>query len=339
MTSATRDRDGSPGLPAHELALSEEQLKSMLRQMILIRRFDETALQLIWDKRINGVVHPYIGEESSAVGICSALRSDDRVISNHRGHGHCIAAGTKLDRMVAELFGRATGCCKGKGGSMHIADFDAGMLGANGIVGAGVPMSVGAALSDRLDGNDRVSVAFFGEGATGQGIVYESMNIAALWKLPVLFVCENNGIASGTPLEGSIPVSDVAGLASGHGLPAQTVDGSDVLGVHAVASAAVERLRSGAGPFLIECLVDRWEMHASRHVPMADLRDAALLAAARERDPILRLSNRMKADGLLDDDALHAIEADVERELQGAIAFAEASPIPDLDAALEDVFA
>src|SRR5688500_12053674 len=170
--------------------------------MILIREFDQLAIELRKARRIYGALHPYVGEEAVAVGACAALRPSDRITSTHRGHGHCIAKGADINRMMAELFGRVDGYCRGKGGSMHIADFDAGMLGANGIVGAGPPMAVGAALSNVLDGNDNVTVAFFGEGATGQGIVWESMNIAALWKLPVLFVCENNGVASGTPMEG-----------------------------------------------------------------------------------------------------------------------------------------
>jgi pyruvate dehydrogenase E1 component alpha subunit len=225
----------------------------MLRRMIVIRRFDEIALSLVQGKEIHGVVHPYIGQERSAVGICSALRAGDRVASNHRGHGHCIAAGTAVDRMMAELFGRETGCCKGKGGSMHIADFDIGMLGANGIVGGGLPTVVGAAFSDDLDGSDNVNVGFFGDGALGQGLVYECLNMAALWKLPVLFVCENNGIAGSTPIDMIIGYPNVTGIAGAHGVPGETVDASDVTAVHAATAAAVERMRAGSGPYLIEC--------------------------------------------------------------------------------------
>lgn len=316
-----------------------EPLLGMLREMLLIRRFDETALDLIWSQRIEGVVHPYIGQEASAVGICAALRDGDRVISNHRGHGHCIAAGTDVKRMMAELFGRETGCCRGKGGSMHIADFGAGMLGANGIVGAGVPMVVGAATSDMLDGNGNVSVAFFGDGATGQGIVYESMNLAALWKLPVLFVCENNGIASATPLNMTLPVASFATVAEGHGISAESVDGNDLQAVWDAAASAVEHLRAGEGPRLVECVLDRWGTHASRHVPLPDNRGDAFLDAARERDPIKRLRARLEAEGQLDGQQWDSIVADVEREMEMAIEFAEASPYPELSSALEDVFA
>jgi pyruvate dehydrogenase E1 component alpha subunit len=312
----------------------------MLRRMVLIRRFDQIALRLVQAKEINGVVHPYIGQEASAVGICSALRPGDRVVSNHRGHGHCIAAGTGVDRMMAELFGRATGSCKGKGGSMHIADFDVGMLGANGIVGGGVPMAVGAAFSDDLDGADTVNVTFFGDGALGQGILYECLNMTALWKLPVLFVCENNGIAGLTSTEVVTAFSEVTAMVNAHGVPGETVDGSDVIAVHAATAAALERMRAGEGPYLIECVLDRWEAHASRVVPVPDRRDPGELEAmGRERDPIARLRARLEGDGHLDAPAFERLCAEVEKELDAALEFAAASPYPTLEQALEDVFA
>jgi acetoin:2,6-dichlorophenolindophenol oxidoreductase subunit alpha len=333
--------DGPPAgaVTIEESGCSQEQLVRLLRTMQLIRVFDETALELIWDKRIEGVVHPYIGQEASASGVCAATRPGDRVVSNHRGHGHCIAAGASVDRMAAELFGRATGYCKGKGGSMHIADYDVGMLGANGIVGAGVPMAVGAALSDSIDGQDRVNVAFFGDGATGQGIVWEAMNLAALWKLPVLFVCENNGWASDRPFVESLPVSTVANIADGHGVPGTVVDGQDVLAVRAAATAAIGRVRAGGGPELLECITDRWKMHATRQVPMPDTRDPELLEAALRRDPIRSLRERMLADAAIDAEGVAELEQDVARELREAVAFAEASPLPEPESALEDVFA
>jgi TPP-dependent pyruvate/acetoin dehydrogenase alpha subunit len=312
---------------------------ALLRQMSLIRAFDETALELIWAKRINGVVHPYIGQEGSAVGICAALEPGDRVVSNHRGHGHCIAAGAAVDRMMAELFGRVDGYCKGKGGSMHIADFEIGMLGANGIVGAGVPMATGAALADLLSGSDRVSVTFFGEGATGQGVVFESLNIAALWRLPVLFVCENNGVAADNLLERTIPVHSVAEIAAAHGVAADVVDAVDVAAVRAVATEAIAELRAGRGPRLIESRTHRWKMHASRHVPMPDPRSAELLELGRDADPIAHLRGVMENDGTLAAGEFEVLEDEVRREIEKAIDFAEASPVPPLEAALEDVFA
>lgn len=320
-------------------AVTAEEGAVLLRRMILIRRFDELALELIQTERIDGVVHPYVGQESCAVGVCSALAPGDRVVSNHRGHGHCIAQGTSVARMMAELFGRADGCCKGKGGSMHIADFEVGMLGANGIVGAGPPMAVGAALSDALDGTGQVTVVFFGDGATGQGLLFESMNLAALWKLPVLFVCENNGIASGTPLHMTIPTPHVADLASGHGLRSVVTNGDDVLEVQRAAREAVDQLRKGDGPMLLECILDRWGPHASRFLPLPDLRDPGDLEEARLRDPIARLRLSLEQTGALALEDFDRLVTEVDHELQEALSFAESSPLPDLVDAMEDVFA
>src|SRR5947207_7481627 len=221
------------------------QLVEMLRRMVLIRRFDELALELRLAGRIHGVVHPYIGQEAIAVGVCANLRPTDRITSTHRGHGHCIAKGADIRRMMAELFGRRDGYCKGKGGSMHIADFDVGMLGANGIVGAGLPIAAGAAVAAQLEGSDGVSVGFFGDGATGEGPFHESLNIAALLKLPVIWVCENNQYAADTPVEAGLSARHVADLAAGYDMPGYVVDGNDVLAVYAAASRAVARARAG----------------------------------------------------------------------------------------------
>src|SRR5438067_4322561 len=208
-----------------------EKSVEMLRQMVLIRRFDELALELRLAGRIHGVVHPYIGQEAIAVGVCANLRPTDRITSTHRGHGHCIAKGADIRRMMAELFGRRDGYCKGKGGSMHIADFEVGMLGANGIVGAGLPIAAGAAVAAQLEGSDAVAVGFFGDGATGEGPFHESLNISALMKLPVVWVCENNQYAAETPVESGLAARNVADLAAGYGMPGELVDGHDVLAV------------------------------------------------------------------------------------------------------------
>src|SRR6202158_3587592 len=201
----------------------------MYRQMVLIRHFEELALKLRLDDRIHGVVHPYSGQEAIAVGVCANLRQTDRIVSNHRGHGHCIAKGADVNRMMAELFGRSTGYCKGKGGSMHIADFDAGMLGANGIVGAGLPITAGAGVAAQLEGSDAVAVGFFGGGATGEGPFHESVHIGSLLKVPVVWVCENNQYAAETPVGGSLATANVADLAAGYDMPGYTVYGNDVL--------------------------------------------------------------------------------------------------------------
>jgi pyruvate dehydrogenase E1 component alpha subunit len=311
-------------------------LTQMYRRMLLIRGFDERALELRRQELIGGSVHPYIGQEGVAVGICSALDERDRVISTHRGHGHCIAVGVDVDAMMAELLGRASGVCKGKGGSMHIADFSVGMLGANGIVGAGVPIAAGAALSELLDGGDGVCVSFFGDGASGQGILYESLNLATLWRLPVVFVCENNRYSSDTPLDQALAVERFAGVAGGFGLPARVVDGNDVLAVRTAADRAVAHARAGGGPQVLECMTYRWGPHVQR---FADLRDPAEVAAARLEDPIRRLREDLIERGVLDARTADAIARDAARELDDAVAAAKAAPYPEPHDALEDVFA
>lgn len=317
--------------------IAADRQVDLLAQMMLMRHFDETALSLVQAGRIRGTVHPYIGQEASAAGVGTVFEPGDYLVSNHRGHGHCIAAGVEVNPMMAELFGRVDGSCRGKGGSMHITDARRGMLGANGIVGAGVPHATGAALSLELDGSDRIVVVFFGDGATGQGIVLESMNIAAIWSLPILFVCENNGIASATPLREILSADSVAELADAHGLRSERVDGADVLEVHDKARRAAEAIRDGEGPRLIECIVDRWAPHASRTVPMPDTREAAELEAARGRDPIERLRATLIADARLTADECDEIDRDARHAVEAAIAFAEQSPFPDLAEASSSV--
>src|ERR1700716_3436687 len=234
-------------------ALDPDLCIEMYRQMVLIRHFEELALKLRLEDRIHGVVHPYSGQEAIAVGVCANLRVTDRIVSNHRGHGHCIAKGANINRMMAELFGRRDGYCKGKGGSMHIADFDVGMLGANGIVGAGLPIPAGAGVAAQLEGSNAVAVGFFGDGATGEGPFHESLNIASLLKLPVVWVCENNQYAVEPPVGSALAAGNVADLAAGYNMPGHTVDGNDVLAVYEATTEAVRRARAGAGPTLLEC--------------------------------------------------------------------------------------
>ncbi|MDP8923078.1 MAG: thiamine pyrophosphate-dependent dehydrogenase E1 component subunit alpha [Chloroflexota bacterium] len=329
MTVAARGPDTlDPGLAVE-----------LLRQMVLIRRFDELAMELRLADRIYGVVHPYVGQEAVAVGVCAALRLTDRIVSNHRGHGHCIAKGADIRRMMAELFGRRDGYCKGKGGSMHIADFDVGMLGANGIVGAGLPIAAGAGLAAQLEGGDAVAVGFFGDGATGEGPFHESLNIAALWKLPVVWVCENNQYAVDTPVERGLAARDVAALAAGYGMPGAIVDGNDVLAVYEVTRAAVERARAGAGPTLLECKTWRRHQHALRDAVTPDRRPPELIAAWAARDPIETFERRLLAGGILTGDQLADLRQSLEQDLADAVAFAEASPFPAPEEALDDVFA
>jgi acetoin:2,6-dichlorophenolindophenol oxidoreductase subunit alpha len=311
----------------------------LLRQMVLIRRFDERALELRLEDRIYGVVHPYIGQEAIAVGVCANLRPTDRIVSNHRGHGHCVAKGAKIGRMMAELFGRRDGYCKGKGGSMHIADFDVGMLGANGIVGGGLPIAAGAGLAAQLEGSDTVAVGFFGDGATGEGPFHESLNIASLWKLPVIWICENNQYAVDTPVASGLAARDVAKLAAGYDMPGVIVDGNDVLAVYDAARAAVERARAGDGPTLLECKTWRRHQHALRDAVAPDRRPAELIAHWEARDPIDTFERRLTEHGILNADQLADIRQSVEADLADAVEFAEASPFPAPEEALEDVFA
>src|SRR2546428_5365986 len=259
------------------MALDRSQLVQMLRTMILIREFDERAIQLRVAGKIYGAVHPYVGQEAVAVGVCANLTLSDRVISTHRGHGHCIAKGADIRRTMAELFGRADGYCKGKGGSMHIADFAVGMLGANGIVGGGLPIACGAALAGQLEGKGAVTVCFFGDGATGEGEFQETLNIASLWKLPLIFICENNQYGAGNAVESVRRVADRSIHAPAYGMPGVSVDGNDVLAVRDATGEAVERARRGAGPTLIHCKTFRSLFHA--------LRDRAP-AAARPAEPL-----------------------------------------------------
>ena len=307
--------------------------------MVLIRQFEELALRLRFEGRIHGVVHPYSGEEAIAVGVCANLRTTDRIVSSHRGHGHCIAKGADVKRMMAELFGRRDGYCKGKGGSMHIADFDVGMLGANGIVGAGLPIATGAAVAAQLEGSDGVSVAFFGDGATGEGPFHESLNIAALLNLPVIWVCENNQYAGDTPVESGLSARNVADLAAGYGMPGEVVDGNDVLAVFAAARQAVQRARSGDGPTLLECKTWRHHGHAVRDAPPPDRRPAKLKSDWEARDPISAFERYLQERGILSRDQMADVGLSIEQDLAEAVAFADASPYPAPEEALEDVFA
>ncbi len=321
--------------------LTPERQREMLRRMLTIRRFEECASDGFRSGDIYGVVHAYIGEEAVAVGVCEALRDGDRIISTHRGHGHCIAKGADLNRMMAELYGRRDGYCKGKGGSMHIADFKIGMLGANGIVAGGISIITGAALAAQMDGKGAVAVGFFGDGASNAGPFHESINIAAGWKLPAIYVCENNQWAVNVAARDSVPTPNVADRAAGYGIPGVIVDGNDIFAVHAAAEAAVARARAGEGPTLIEAKTYRHRRHTER-VDQPDARPADEVAAwmQPDKDPIPRLIAHLKAQqGQLDDAELEAMEADVQAKIAAAVTFAKASPFPALEDALEDVFA
>jgi len=320
-------------------ALEPHQLLDMYRQMVTIRRFDQRAVDEFHAGNIPGGVHAYIGQEAVAVGVCAALRRDDKIASTHRGHGHTIAKGADIKRMMAELFGRSNGYCHGKGGSMHIADFSVGMLGANGIVGAGLPIASGAALAAKLEGSDRVAVAFFGDGASNEGAFHGSLNLASIWKLPAIYVCENNRWASGVPAAYALSVHDVAARAVAYDLPGVTVDGTDLLAVYEVAEQAVQRARAGGGPTLVECKTYRWRAHSEQRGNPSDPRPREEIDLGPQHDPIGSFGAWLIEQAVATAATLRQIDQEVEAAVEEAIAFAKASPLPRPEDALLDVFA
>ena len=321
-------------LPA---GLDPGRLHDMLRTMLAIRQFDQRALELYREGVMRGTTHPYIGMEGVAVGTCAALRPGDRITSTHRGHGHCLAKGGDPRLMMAELLGKATGYCKGKGGSMHIADVDAGILGANGIVGGGIGLATGAALAAQLAGRDEVTVCFFGDGALNQGVLHESANLAAIWNLPVVYVCENNQYAMSARADKFTSVPDPTVRASAYGFPGFSCDGMDVLAVYRTAADAVARARAGTGPSLVVCVTYRFFGH---HVgdPL-NYRDPAEVDVWRARDPIERFRRELIEHGVMTGEQADALQADVVREIEAAIAFARSSPEPEVDTLMEDIYA
>jgi acetoin:2,6-dichlorophenolindophenol oxidoreductase subunit alpha len=324
---------------AENAAITPDQQREMLRQMQTIRRFEERASADFIAGDIYGVVHCYIGEEAVAVGVCSALTREDKIISTHRGHGHCIAKGADLNRMMAELYGRETGYCKGKGGSMHIADFDIGMLGANGIVAGGISIITGAGLAAQMDNKGAVAVCFFGDGASNAGPFHESINIAAAWKLPVVYVCENNLWAVNVRSDDSLAVNDVAARAAGYGIPGKVVDGNDVLAVHQAATEAIAHARAGHGPTLIECKTYRHRAHTEK-VGQLDNRPKEEVEAWMAKDPIDRLIAHLQGQqGQLSEAEWAAMDAEVLDKIEAAVAFAKASPLPSVETVADDIFA
>jgi TPP-dependent pyruvate/acetoin dehydrogenase alpha subunit len=324
--------------PAVEVPGDVEVLRWMYRRMVLIRRFEERIDALRTSGALQGSAHLYVGQEAVAVGVCARLNRDDYVASTHRGHGHAIAKGVDAARMMAELYGRETGTNRGKGGSMHIADTAVGMLGATGVVGAGTPLALGAALSAKTRGTRQVAVAFFGDGAMGQGLVYECLNMAAIWRLPIVFVCENNGYAESTPVEYALGTKDLARRAEPFGLPASTVDGQDVFAVHAAAGAAVGRARAGDGPTFLECKTYRYHGHYLGDDPLR-YRTAGEEAHYRGRDCIERFQRAVLEGGALAGAELRGFDEEASRTVDAAVAFAESSPAPPVSELTTHVYA
>jgi pyruvate dehydrogenase E1 component alpha subunit len=317
--------------------LTREKLIEMYRKMVEIRLFEEKVFELYGQNLIPGTIHLYAGEEAVAVGACSALRKDDYITSTHRGHGHCIAKGADLNRTMAEILGKKTGYCKGKGGSMHIADFSIGMLGATAVVGAGLPIAVGAGLSAKLRKTDQVVVCFFGEGASNQGTFHESLNMASAWKLPVVFVCENNLYAMGTRQSRVMNIDSIADRAIAYGIQGTTVDGNDVTAVYEAVSQAVGRARRGEAPTLVECKTYRHKGHS--RVDPAKYRPKEEVQEWLRRDPVKKLKGILSREYSVTEAELMSIEKEAAAKIDNAVEFALKSPYPTPEEALEDVYA
>lgn len=317
--------------------LPKEKRIDMLRKMHLIRAFEEKADQLFALGKVHGTMHLSIGMEATAVGAISALRPDDYITSTHRGHGHCIAKGGDVRLMMAEFLGKETGYCRGRGGSMHIADVESGNLGATGVVGGGIPTAVGAALSVKLRRTGQVVLCFFGDGAANMGIFHESLNLAAIWKLPLVFVCENNQYAMSMSVTRAFPIENIAERAAAYAMPGTVVDGNDVLAVHAAVAKAADRARSGEGPSLIECKTYRWKGHSKSDQERYRTREE--VAAWKKKDPIARFETYLAQNGLLTEEQRQAIAKEAQERIEEAVAFAESSPEPRVEEILEGVYA
>ena len=316
---------------------NKKEKLALLKEMLLVRAFEEKAGELFEQNLIPGFIHLSIGEEASSVGTCSVLREDDYVASTHRGHGHMIAKGADPKLMFAELLGKSTGYCKGKGGSMHIADFSIGILGANGVVGGGFPIIVGAGLSIKLRKSDQVGVVFFGDGASNRGTFHEAANMAAIWKLPVIFVCENNRYASTTPSEYTLAGGSVAERARAYGIPGFVTDGDDILEVRKTVAKMVKRAREGKGPSIVENKTYRYRGHFEGD-PQKYRSRKEIEGFRKKSDPIERFRTFLKKEGVLSDKSYKTLKTEVEQEIEGSLEYALAAPLPRPEAAMEDLF-
>lgn len=305
-------------------SIQREQGMELLRQMLRIRRFEERAAELYQRGKIHGFLHLYIGEEAVAAGSIPALTSDDAIVATYREHGHALVRGTSMRSLMAELYGKATGCARGRGGSMHFFDASRRFYGGLAIVGGGLPVAVGLALADKLQGRARITACYFGDGAVAEGEFHESLNLAALWKLPVLFACENNLYAMGTALARHQSQPDIAAKAAAYAMPSQTVDGMDVLAVNTATRRALEIVREGQGPFFLECRTYRFRAHSMYDAELYRSRDE--VNEWKQRDPITTFRETMRDAGLLDNDHWEKLETTIAAEVEDAVAFAEGSP-------------
>jgi acetoin:2,6-dichlorophenolindophenol oxidoreductase subunit alpha len=316
--------------------IDRDRLIKIYVTMNKIRKFEEKALSLFENNKLRGSLHLYIGQEAIASTVCSLLRDEDYITSTHRGHGHCIAKGAELGRAMAELMGKATGYCKGRGGSMHIADLEKGNMGANAIVGGGIPIAVGGALAAHLKGTDQVAAAFFGDGASNQGTFHEGINLASVWKLPVIFICENNGFGISVPVRESTSVKDISSRAAAYNIPGYTVDGNDVFAIDEAVAEAIRRAKANEGPTLIECKTYRWTGHWTGDPQVYRTKDE--VDEWKKKCPIKRLRKYLIENDLLTEKETEEIENDVWRQVEDATEFALNSPEPDPAFVLEDVF-
>ena len=315
--------------------------KLMLERMWTIRNFEEKVMEVHEAGEFVGAAHPYIGEEAVAVGVCLALKDTDYISGNHRSHGHPLAKGGSVKKAMAELYGRVDGYCKGKGGSMHLADFSVGILGESGIVASSVPVATGAGLASKISKNNFVSVVFFGDGASNQGACHESMNLASIWKLPVIFVCENNQFAITTSYQNSVAVENVSDRAQAYNMPGILVDGQNVEAMYEATTEAVKRARNGEGPTLIEGLTYRFEEHSLGlgRVRRGEYSTSEEISKWRERDPIGIHSQKLIDRGVLSEDEIDKIESNSKKEIEEAVEFARNSKFPEPEELFEDMWA
>ncbi|NKQ18280.1 thiamine pyrophosphate-dependent dehydrogenase E1 component subunit alpha [Brevibacillus laterosporus] len=318
--------------------ITEQKLVELLHQMWVIRFFDEKVDEFFAKGLIHGTTHLCVGQEATAAGAIAVLQPEDKITSTHRGHGHCIAKGADVNKMMAELFGRETGYCKGKGGSMHIADVDKGNLGANGIVGGGIPIAVGAALTSQMRKLGYVTISFFGDGASNEGSFHESVNMASIWKLPVIFFCENNQYGMSGPVTEMVNIEHIAERSKAYGIPGVVVDGNDLFAVMNAVAEAAERARRGEGPTLIEAKTYRYKGHSKSDAKKYRTREEEM-DWRKNRDCIKKLQEELIEKGLLTQEQAKEIEQQAKKEIEEAVVFAEESPMPSLDTLEEDVYA
>lgn len=318
------------------MKLAREKLIDMLSKMYKIRFFEEKVDYLFSLGLVHGTMHLSIGQEAVAVGAVSALKSDDYILSTHRGHGHCIAKGADINLMMAEFLGKETGYCRGRGGSMHIADIESGNLGATGVVGGGIPISTGVGLSIKMRKTGQVILCFFGDGAANLGAFHESLNLAAIWKLPVIFLCENNMYGMSMPVKKAIAIKDIAKRADSYGFPGKVVDGNDVLAVYEFVLKAVKRARKGEGPSLIECKTYRWKGHSKSDQNL--YRSKEEIRSWKKKCPIKRFKKRLISENTLKEEEIKMIENDAKEVIEKAVDFANNSPEPSVEEIFEGVY-